>query len=187
MLDTESSVINRDSELDGARALALLRWKRGHRAFHFILEGMINLSQSCRRSLQSGNHRSLSQRLEELAGLFQSATAAFKYAAAFDAELYAKVVRPTMMPPYVPAGFSGSLNGKHDEMTQALQRLQKDLSGVFGRQWPEPVKQAWDDVLRAKGENLRNHGLICSQFVPGGQSLLRDYYSQQAKGSSADD
>jgi hypothetical protein len=182
-----NSVINRNSGSDGARALALRRWKRGHQAFHFILVEMINLIQRSRADLESGDHDSLSEKLKELALSYQSATAAFRYASAFDSNLYASAVRPTMMPPFVPAGFSGTLNREHNEMTHALRCLHDELSIVLGQQWPERVRLAWDDVLRAKSENLRNHGLICSQFVSGGQSLLRDYYHQQAKGSSADD
>jgi hypothetical protein len=187
MESASGSLISRHDERDGARALALRRWKLGHRAFHFILEEMIDRIQNCSESLKSGAYHSLSLGLEELSLLYEAATSAFKYAADFDSELYADVVRPSMMPPYLPVGFSGLLNRKHEDMRQALQLLERDLRDLLGEEWPESVRHAWQKVVSAKNENLRNHGLICSHFVPGGRSLLREHYRQQAEGNKSND
>lgn len=174
-------------EVNDPGTFALRRWKLGHQAFNFILEGMVDSIERSRKFLLSSDHPALSHELTELAFLYRAATSAFNYAAAFDPELYTAAVRPSMMPPFLPEGFSGTLNCKHKEMKHVLQLLQKELSVALAPQWPEELKQAWEAVLHAKSENLKNHGLVCSRFVPGGQSLLREHYANKRKETITDD
>jgi hypothetical protein len=92
-----------------------------------------------------------------------------------------------MMPPFMAEGFSGTLNLKHSEMKQALQCLVKEIAPILTQSDQEPLKQAWQNVLQAKSENLQKHGLVCSRFVPGGRSLLREYYDRKRKEADKDD
>jgi hypothetical protein len=166
-------------------ALALRRWKLGHKAFHVILEGMLDSISACRASLRLEDYDSLSIGLKKLAFLYRAATSTFRYAAEFDPQLYTSTVRPSMMPPFLPDGFSGTLNIKHREMKEALHCLLKEISPVLPLH--ETLNQGWQEVLQAKSENMKNHGLVCSRFIPGGRSLLREFYDRKRKEGVNDD
>lgn len=47
-------------------------------------------------------------------------------------------------------------------------------------QVPEEVERAATQLWRAQSHNRANHKLICEKFVPGGQSLLQDYFNANA-------
>jgi hypothetical protein len=145
---------------------------------------MVESIRRCRESLGFGEYERLSLELKELALLYRAATSAFRYAAAFDRESYVGAVRPSMMPPRLPEGFSGTLNFLHTEMKHALQGLQKEIVPILevpGNGW---LGEAWQELLQAKSENLRNHGLVCNRLVPGGRSLLREYYANKQEGGT---
>jgi hypothetical protein len=166
--------VDRDAE-----TRALLRWRRGHQAFHLYLVAMNTLLDDLVASVERGDW-AVETRLRRLADLYDAATASMKYAADFPSELYAGVVRPSMMPPAVRPGFSGTLNREHRGMTTRLRRLRTLLGPRgAGRRAPAPVLEAWSLVRAAHARNLTTHGLVCSRFVPDGTSLLQHFYRER--------
>lgn len=163
-----------------ARQQALTRWKRGHHTFHIQLTVINTLVDESLAALQAGNYAALARRLQHLRILYDAATASMKYASEFPHDMYENFLRPSMMPPFLSPGFSGTLNTEHNVMLELLKHLAHDLDKALGRkkdQWPPEINQAWAALGQAQHRNRDNHSLICHKFVDDGVSLLKRFYS----------
>jgi hypothetical protein len=161
---------------------ALYRWKLGHHVFHVILIGMNHYIEKCRLALSQGHEEHLLGHLRTLAGLYDAATASMAYAADFASSEYTDYIRPSMMPPFVPPGFSGELNREHNKMIAALTELRTDIRRRYGQHlpsWPDDLRDAWKKVASSQSRNRRNHALVCRKFVPEGGSLLQQFYDSK--------
>jgi len=164
---------------------SLARWKIGHQLFDLLLDGINSTLEKVIEIDAASEPNEVPPLLDKVALLYRASTAAFNYAADFSADEYTNVVRPTMAPPEMASGFSGTLNEKHRRMKSLLVRLSAQLKKVFGndqRLWPEALQTSFDALIDAKNENLRNHGRICERFVPGGKSLLREFLKNEKVG-----
>jgi hypothetical protein len=126
------------------------------------------------------NVRAVVELLGQLRILYDAATANMVYTSDFPRLIYETVVRPSMMPPFLSPGFSGTLNTEHNVMLDRLKQLREALQEAFGsskEEWPVGVARAWSELSQAQARNRRHHGLICSKFVPDGVSLLRHFYT----------
>jgi hypothetical protein len=165
----------------GPRAIA--RWKRGHQAFHLLLITMTTVLDEALVVLKRRDWDRLAARFGQLATLYDAATASMRYAADFDPEQYATVVRPSMMPPSMASGFSGTLNREHTAMVAALERLGLALEAVradTATSVPAAVDSGWSAVQQAQRRNRKHHALICRRFAPEGPSLLQQFYRERA-------
>jgi hypothetical protein len=171
-----------DSE---ARSALESRWLPGHRAFEVLLAAMNAVLTTADRQRASEELEGLSNSLATLAILLRSATAAMHFAADFDSDTYRLHIRPTMSPPNMPPGFSGTLNLRHGEFLERFRALEIALKHRFGCQLesaPAELGTSWRDVLKMRSTNLAAHGLVCERFVPGGESLLQQhFYSENEK------
>jgi hypothetical protein len=123
--------------------------------------------------------------LGDLAALFEATAASMKYASNFDSELYDTTIRPSMAPPVIKPGFSGSLNIDHKRMMTSLVSVPDMLKQRFGEEtstWPTAVLAAWRSLVNAEQQARYHHGLVCRRLVTGGPSLLRMHMC--GKGSS---
>ena len=154
------------------------RWRLGHRAFEVVLEAINHVLDGAATELDDGDFDRLCRSLEKLAGLLESATAAMHFTADFDPAVYRDEIRPTMEPPKMPPGFSGTLNERHAEFLQRFRALDSALKSRFGTRLetaPDALTHAWRGVLKMRSTNLAAHGLVCERFVPGGESLLKEH------------
>lgn len=174
------STANQQSLL-AARDHAITRWKRGHHAFHIQLTVINTLVEKSLAAIQAGDYSMLVQTLHHLRILYDAATASMKYAAEFPREMYEDFLRPSMMPPFLSPGFSGTLNTEHNVMVNLLKHLAQDLDAALGKKerWPPEITQAWAALVQAQHRNRNNHSLICHKFVDDGVSLLKRFYSSK--------
>ncbi|WP_328958029.1 hypothetical protein [Kitasatospora purpeofusca] len=169
-----------DSEAQPSAALH--RWRIGHQLFHLQLGVMISTLDTAMDAAQDGRHRPLIAAMDELALLYDAATATMSYTAGFAPEAYSREVRPTMEPPFLPEGFSGALNREHSTMTAQLHTLFQTLN-----QLPDPPEDDTDlaaataRLHEARRRNQANHVAICRRFVPDGVSLLQAHLDEQEK------
>jgi hypothetical protein len=155
-------------------AIALNRWKTGHHVFHLYLVTMVTLLNELIDDIEDLEETRVVSLLLDLTALLEAATAGMKYASAFDPSAYAEAVRPTMMPPGIPEGFSGALNLDHKRMLKALQLLPRALRRRFGEAeslWPDAIAACWKQLNRAHREARMHHGLVCTRLVPDRLSL----------------
>ncbi|TDD77765.1 hypothetical protein [Actinomadura rubrisoli] len=159
---------------------AVIRWKLGHQAFHLNLAVMNTGLREARESLEDGRWPELVERLDRLGVLYDAATATMRYAADFSQELYEKLIRPSMAPPFVSPGFSGNLNLEHEQMLGRLRDLRRRLKEIErAGSAPAAVVEAATRLRTAQARNRRNHMFVCQQFVPDGASLLSEYFSSR--------
>ncbi|KPI14864.1 hypothetical protein OV450_8237 [Actinobacteria bacterium OV450] len=163
---------------------ALDRWKHGHQLFHLVLVQMCTALDDALDSCRTGAWNRLTRLVDDLAVLFDAATATMAYAAAFPPDAYRNEVRPTMEPPYLPAGFSGNLNAEHQAMARLLHELRRAFTAVRaapeGSLVPPLLDEAWKRLRAAQRRNWDNHVRICSNFVPDGASLLESHLAASA-------
>lgn len=126
----------------------------------------------------------LVQALVTLRALFDSATSTMLYTADFSEHIYGQLIRPSMAFPLLSAGFSGMLNTEHLIMQDGVRRLSEALKASLGcnrEQWPPTVAEAWTEFRLAQSRNRKFHALVCRKFVPGGDSLLSQFYRLKAQ------
>ena len=107
---------------------ALLRWKLGHHAFHLHLAAMNTLLADADRFAESARWSELADALDRLRILYDGATATMRYAADFSPDMYERLIRPSMAPPFTSPGFSGTLNLEHELMLDQLRELRAKLN-----------------------------------------------------------
>ena len=154
------------------------RWRLGHRAFDIILEAIIKVLIGATQAMDRDDFGGLRHSLAKLASLLESATEAMHFAADFAAADYRNLVRPTMEPPHVPPGFSGTLNERHAEFLERFRSFESRVKTRFGdclEAAPADLAESWRTVLKMRSKNLAAHGLVCERFVPGGESLLKQH------------
>jgi hypothetical protein len=163
--------------LTPVQQLAVRRWKGGHHAFHVLLVAMNTRLDQASELLDRGEHDAAAPLLDELARLYQAATALMRYASDFRAADYETLVRPSMMPPFASPGFSGLANQDHAIMLDRMARLRAAVAR--DEEASAPVKAAGARLTLAQKDNRASHMLVCRRFVPDGQSLLRDFFRQR--------
>ena len=154
------------------------RWRLGHCLFEILLAAIIDVLTRAAIELATSDYNALCQSLETLTSQLEAATSAMHFTADFDPAVYRDHVRPTMEPPKMPPGFSGTLNERHAEFLERFRGVDAALKTTFGDKLehaPPDLAKAWRGVVTMRSKNLAAHGLICEKFVPGGQSLLKEY------------
>jgi hypothetical protein len=100
-----------------------------------------------------------------------------RYAADFSPDMYERLIRPSMAPPFTSPGFSGTLNLEHEMMLDQLGGLRTKLNALSdGDAMPREVQATAVQLWEAQARNRRNHVLICQRFVPDGKSLLQEFF-----------
>lgn len=157
---------------------AIRRWKLGHHVFHLHLVVMNTHLTQLRRAVADEEWPTTRSLLATLTRLYDAATACMRYAADFPQTEYENLIRPSMEPPWLNPGFSGKFNTDHERMLALLQSVRSPLKqAVRSGDVPPQVACAATELWRAQSRNRANHKLICEQFVPGGQSLLQQYFN----------
>jgi hypothetical protein len=159
---------------------AVLRWKLGHQLFHLHLAAMNGLLVQAGHALETARWPELEAAFDKLTVLYDAATSTMRYAADFSQELYERVIRPSMAPPFMTPGFSGVLNIEHERMLTSLTTLRRgfkaaDRAGGV----PGDVRGAATRLWSAQSRNRRHHIFVCEKFVPEGKSLLSEFFHAQ--------
>lgn len=157
--------------------IAMYRWTLGHRVFHLYLVAMVTLLAEL-DAVDAPDEARTASILADLAALFEATSASMRYASDFDRELYDNTIRPSMEPPVLKPGFSGSLNIDHKRMMTSLVGVPDTLVRRFGEStadWPAPVLAAWRALVDAEQQTRFKHGHVCRRLVGGGPSLLRTH------------
>lgn len=161
---------------------AITRWKSGHHLFHVYLVVMNTVLDEVLEAIWEGDARSAEGRLRELASLYDAASAAMKYAADFEPGCYTSLIRPSMQPPLLSEGFSGTLNKDHALMLFYLRSIEKALEASLRAgliRQPSSIFGAWELLRDAEKRNRRHHGFVCQRFVPNGVSLLQQSFGRR--------
>lgn len=156
--------------------VAFYRWKVGHHFFNwcaiFCREALLQAQAAIARDA----HACAVTHLGQAEICLRGSTAAMWYAGDFPAQLYQTVIRPSMIMPDAPAGFSGDQNADYNRMKSAKQGLKDFLRSRYGQDLatlPAPVRQALLQFHAADIEDNEHHLLIAAQKVGSDQSLAQ--------------
>ncbi|MEU3709933.1 hypothetical protein [Streptomyces catenulae] len=169
-------------KLTSDQEIAIRRWKLGHHVFHLHLTMMNSHLLALHTALENEEWATCRRLLETLTRLYRASTASMQYASDFPAGAYHGLLRPAMEPPWVSPGFSGKFNADHERMLGLLKTVRTPLKKAArdGRA-PDEVNDAARELWREQSRNRANHKLICEKFVPGGTSLLQEYFATSGK------
>jgi hypothetical protein len=157
---------------------AIRRWKLGHHVFHLHLTVMNTHLLALEKAVSAGDWDTTRRLLDILARLYRAATVCMQYASDFPVAAYVGLLRPSMEPPWVSPGFSGRFNTDHERMLDLLKTVRTPLKRAARTgNAPDDVQDAARRLWREQSRNRAHHKLICERFVPGGKSLLQDYFS----------
>ena len=161
-------------------AQAVVRWKVGHQLFHLQLAAMNTLLSDARAAFDSRHWPELVGCVDQLRVLYDAATATMRYASSFSPAMYEGVIRPSMAPPYLSPGFSGTLNLEHEQMLERFRLLRRKFKQTQrAGAMPPAVAEAGSRLWQAQSRNRKNHVLVCEKFVPEGKSLLKEFWAQE--------
>ncbi|POX38592.1 hypothetical protein C3486_22505 [Streptomyces sp. Ru73] len=163
--------------LDEEQKTAVRRWKLGHHVFHLHLTVMNTHLVTLRKAVDEEDWVTARRLLEVLTRLYRAATACMQYASDFPRESYDGLLRPSMEPPWVSPGFSGKFNTDHERMLELVKEVRGPLKKAARTgAAPADVRDAAQRLWQEQSRNRAQHKLICEKFVPGGQSLLQEYF-----------
>jgi hypothetical protein len=172
--------------LSPAAERAVKRWKLGHHMFHLHLTAMNSLLKRAHAHLEGSRWAELTSVLEHLRALYDGATATMHYTADFNPGQYTCLIRPSMAPPFLSPGFSGTLNIEHRMMIDSLRGLRRSFRAIE-RVTPLPpvLTRSAEELWRSQSRNRKDHMYICDQFVPDGASLLDEFFKNRGRAQDA--
>jgi hypothetical protein len=110
------------------------RWRLGHHVFFALIQSLIITFNCFANSLNANDLGAAETALALATSLLWGSAAALRFAGDFPPDDYENIIRPSMSPPNVDAGFSGLLFLDHRHMVQLLSRLKprfRSLSPCF--------------------------------------------------------
>jgi len=156
--------------------VAFYRWQVGHHFFDLCAIFCADALQAAERAIREEAIQAGVHSLQQAETFLRGTTAAMWYAGNFSAQIYQQMIRPSMMMPGAPAGFSGDQNADYQCMKQAKQQLKKLLRGCYGNDlatMPPLLHQALLRFHAADIENDEHHLLIAAHTVGADQSLAQ--------------
>ena len=154
---------------------AMTRWVTGHHLFFALVQSLIVVHEWLERALRENGLHDAREALVVATELWWACAAAFRFAGDFPAQAYTDTVRPSMAPPFVSEGFSGSLFSDHVYLLRRLKRMKPALQAL-----PRELRAQHRQYLNALDSVYCSHAFVCERFV-GSAASLRD----SARGTEA--
>jgi hypothetical protein len=151
------------------------RWVAGHHLFFALVQSLIVMHEWLEHALREGKPHAAREALVVATELWWACAAAFRFAGDFSSQAYTETVRPSMAPPFVSEGFSGSLFSDHVYLLRRLKRMKPTLQEL-----PRELRTQQRQYLIALDSVYSSHAFVCERFV-GGAASLRD----SARGTEA--
>jgi hypothetical protein len=112
----------------GDAPVSMRRWIRGHQIFTVLTQGLVLAVDEVAAAFEAANgapdeSKRLAKAVDRLVILMRGSAGALRLTGDFSAEEYETKIRPTMVPPHVPEGFSGLLSSDHRALIGRLRRL----------------------------------------------------------------
>lgn len=164
----------------GSNQVAQNRWRIGHRLFFALTQGLISALVRLARAVAEQDSAAGSEALSNATTLSLSAAVSLRYTADFSESTYHETVRPAMMPPHVPPGFSGIQGHDHHILVALYRAMRTALASLDPLRYPVDGFRAATEVMFAA------HLHVCAAF--GGRvhpSLLMQAHATADGHSSA--
>jgi hypothetical protein len=118
----------REWPVTGDSPVSMRRWVRGHQVFTVLTQGLVLAVDEVAAAFESASaapqeSSRLLNAVDRLVILMRGSAGALRLTGDFSPEEYETKIRPTMVPPHVPEGFSGLLSSDHRALISRLRRL----------------------------------------------------------------
>jgi hypothetical protein len=141
------------------------RWKVGHRLFFVLNQGILARLGALAEAVAAGDAAGRTEALRSCSLLLRAAGAALHFTADFAPEHYLDRVRPSMMPPHVPPGFSGLDGRDHQVLIEVFRELRPVFSSLA-----DAEAAIFRDAARCM---LESHSCVCDRFGGAEHPSLR--------------
>lgn len=112
------------SDFDGRAPAAgrdpLRQWILGHRSFMTFCQGLVIALRSARAAFDTDDDRARDLGIDAVVRLLDGCAVAMQFAASYRQEMYAEIIRPTVMPPVAPPAMSGLHWRDHEALVEEL-------------------------------------------------------------------
>lgn len=150
---------------------AARRWVRGHHIFLIITQGLIvaldTLAAVTRDPDGEHDHAVGLEALSAFASLIDISSDAMSLTGDFAPDIYDRVIRVAMAPPFMPEGFSGVFSSDHRHLVRRM-REERPMFELLRHGWPG----AHADVVASMVRLYDNHKHVCSRFIGVDQASL---------------
>lgn len=148
-----------DDAIDAAR-----RWLRGHHIFLVITQGLVvaleDLVATHAQSASSAPPPALIAAMGSFAALIDMSADAICLTGDFAPDIYDRVIRVAMAPPYMPEGFSGVFSSDHRHLVRRLREERPMFEALR-----DGVPGAHADVVASMIRLYDNHKQVCGHFI----------------------
>ena len=148
------------------RCDAMRRWVRGHQIFCALTQGLILALRTFRTASADDDMPAANRAFDVAVSLMRGSAAALLLTGDFPPEDYRNLIRPSMMPPYLPESFSGLLSMDHRRFIQTLRECGPALDALRVQ---DPQRHA--RLAAATAAVYDKHRFVCDRFVSSGASL----------------
>ena len=141
----------------GPVTAAIRRWLRGHQIFLVLIQGMLCAVAKLMDATDTHQRRAC---LDDMVELLRGAAASLQLTGSFDWPIYDHVIRPSMAPPFVPAGFSGLFSSDHRLLVQRLREARPLFSSA-----KRELSLSHAALVEAFSALYDRHIAVCGKFV----------------------
>ncbi|MEM7132154.1 MAG: hypothetical protein AAF702_37960 [Chloroflexota bacterium] len=159
-----------------AEQVATYRWKVGHHFFNLCAIFCRHALQQVQRAITEESLDGGAKQLQNATQFLRGTTAAMWYASDFPAHIYQAIIRPSMVMPRPPAGFSGDQNADYNRMKEQKEDFKAFLHTCYGPSFsalPASLYQALRDFYEADIQDIEHHVIIAANKVGTDQSLAQ--------------
>jgi hypothetical protein len=145
---------------------ALTRWGTGHQLFSVLMLDLIVVHKELARHIEDQDWDETESTLTQATQLWAASAVAFRFTGDFTAFEFESVVRPSMAPPNVREGFSGTFSPDHTVLLQVLSKLRPLLGNL-----PPKLKERHRTYLWVYDAMYESHASVCHLMVGNKPSL----------------
>lgn len=156
--------------------VAHYRWKVGHHLFNLCTIFCRYSLQQARKAIVEGRPAQGTQQLCRAEQFLRGTTAAMWYAGDFPPRIYQQIIRPSMVMPGSPAGFSGDQNADYNRMKDEKATFKTFISTYYDPALttaPADLLNALRDFHEADVQDVEHHLLIAANKVGSDHSLAQ--------------
>lgn len=155
--------------------IAMFRWKVGHHLFNMLTLFLTVSTERAITEIKNGNDRAVVAHLDRASTFLRAGIACEWYAANFSSDIYATIVRPSMVMQDVPGGdgFSGDQNAEFNRFKTAKEHFKtilRDKRGALSLNVEMAVRQFVEMYIQ-DGEH---HVLLASAMAGNSPSIAQD-------------
>lgn len=155
--------------------VAMFRWKVGHHLFNLVTTFMTISTEKAIQAIQDGDDNVAVRHLDRGATFLRAGIACEWYAANFSSDIYATIVRPSMVMQDVPGGdgFSGDQNAEFNRFKVAKEQLKTIVRDKRGSLSPQ-VERVLRQYVEMYVQDGEHHVLLASAMAGNSPSIAQE-------------